>query len=327
MHTYELSQWILFFFFYSFVGWVWESCYVSVKKRRWVNRGFMHGPMLPLYGSGALVILVSTIGVRENPVLVFIMGMAGATILEYFTGAVMERLFHVRYWDYSNTKINLNGYICLGASLCWGCFSVLLIRVVHLPVESAVLRIPDTAADVLAFLLTAAAAVDFTQAFNEAMDMKRILVQLEESKEQIRAVQERLKLTTEEMRADIREEIRKRSESWEEQQRSRKEAYLAKLHALREARREQLARMYERAEQIVQEEIPAKLEKMSGKLQMEELENMKKTIRREFEKMSSRTDRNYLRAAGILRRNPTAASVKFKEALEELRRLADDRKD
>lgn len=128
MHAYYLSQWVLFFFIYSFIGWVWESCYVSVRKRRWVNRGFMHGPMLPLYGSGALAVLVSTIGVRENMVLIFLLGMMAATVLEYFTGAAMERLFHVRYWDYSNQKLNLHGYICVSSSLCWGCFSVLLVR-------------------------------------------------------------------------------------------------------------------------------------------------------------------------------------------------------
>lgn len=122
MHAYYLSQWVLFFFIYSFIGWVWESCYVSVRKRRWVNRGFMHGPMLPLYGSGALVILIVTIPVRENLILVFLVGMAGATILEYFTGAAMERLFHVRYWDYSRQPGNLNGHICPMASLCWGVF-------------------------------------------------------------------------------------------------------------------------------------------------------------------------------------------------------------
>ena len=99
MHSYDLSQWVLFFFIYSFAGWIWESCYVSARKRRWVNRGFMHGPMLPIYGSGALVILVSTIGVRDNSALIFLMGMCGATVLEYVTGAVMERIFRVRYWD------------------------------------------------------------------------------------------------------------------------------------------------------------------------------------------------------------------------------------
>ena len=197
MHAYYFSQWVLFFFIYSFIGWVWESCYVSVRKHRWVNRGFMHGPMLPLYGSGALVVLVSTISVRENMALVFLLGMLAATVLEYFTGAAMERIFHVRYWDYSNQKLNIHGYICVSSSLCWGGFSVLLVRVVHLPIETAVLKIPPAVAEAIAFVLAVTAAVDLTQSFNEAMDLKRILVQLEESREQIRKIQEKLKVAAE----------------------------------------------------------------------------------------------------------------------------------
>ncbi len=202
MHAYDLPQWVLFFFFYSFIGWIWESCYVSVRKRRWVNRGFMHGPMLPLYGSGALAVLVSTISVRENTALVFLLGMLAATALEYFTGAAMERLFHVRYWDYSNQKLNFHGYICISSSLCWGCFSILLVRAVHVPVEAAVLKLPPAVAEAIAFVLAVAAAVDLTQSFNEAMDLKRILVQLEESREQIRKIQEKLKVAGEEARQD-----------------------------------------------------------------------------------------------------------------------------
>ena len=148
MHAYHLSQWLIFFFIYSFIGWVWESCYVSVRKRHWVNRGFLHGPMLPIYGSGAVVILVSTIGVREHPWLIFIFGLVAATALEYVTGAVMERMFHVRYWDYSNQKLNVHGYICASSSLCWGVFSVLLVRFVHVPIERVVLGIPLLASDI-----------------------------------------------------------------------------------------------------------------------------------------------------------------------------------
>ena len=192
MHAYYLTQWILFFFIYSFIGWVWESCYVSVRKRRWVNRGFLHGPMLPIYGSGALVILISTIGVRENPWLIFLFGMLAATVLEYITGAVMEKMFHVRYWDYSRQKLNLNGYICVSSSLCWGVFSVLLVRAVHIPVERAVLDIPLFITDGAALLLTVIMTVDLTQSFNEAMDLKQVLAQLEESKEQIGEMQEKL---------------------------------------------------------------------------------------------------------------------------------------
>ena len=90
MHLYFASQWILFFFLYSFMGWVWESCYVSLKERRLVNRGFMHGPFLPLYGSGAVIVLFCTMTVQDHVVLVFLLGMAGATALEFVTGVVME---------------------------------------------------------------------------------------------------------------------------------------------------------------------------------------------------------------------------------------------
>ena len=113
MHAYYLCQWILFFFIYSFAGWVWECCYVSVRKRRWVNRGFMHGPILPLYGSGALVILIGTIPVRENIALVFICGMIGATILEYITGAAMAGSREI-FED-----ISVRRHLCAGGfSLC-----------------------------------------------------------------------------------------------------------------------------------------------------------------------------------------------------------------
>ena len=255
MHAYYLPQWVLFFFIYSFIGWVWESCYVSVRKRRWVNRGFMHGPMLPLYGSGAIVVLVSTIGVRENAALIFLLGMMAATVLEYFTGAAMERLFHVRYWDYSNQKLNLHGYICVTSSLCWGFFSVLLVRVVHVPVETAVLRIPLTVSEGAALVLSVAAAVDLTQSFNEAMDLKRILSQLEESREQVRKLQEKLKVAAE----DAKEDYLRYSEERSRKRLSRKAAYLERIDMKRQERRRQLEELSQRTEQLLREEIPSRV--------------------------------------------------------------------
>lgn len=321
MHTYQLSQWILFFFIYSFIGWIWESCYVSVKKRHWVNRGFLHGPMLPIYGSGAVVILISTIGVRNNSWLIFLFGLVAATLLEYVTGAVMERLFHVKYWDYSNQKFNMKGYICVSSSLCWGVFSVLLVRVVHVPIERIVLNIPLRITDIVAMLMTIGASVDLTQSFNEALDLKRVLVQLEESREQIRRMQERLKKASEEKLAGYRqrsdeliEEYRSRSEKILEEyrqraaertqtRRSERRAYLERIEMRREQRRLQLEELSERA----------------GMLAHEELSDLKKTIVEELRKMGSRTDRNYLHAASQLKRNPTASSGKFADAFKELK--------
>lgn len=321
MHAYYLSQWVLFFFIYSFIGWVWESCYVSVRKRRWVNRGFMHGPMLPLYGSGALAVLISTIGVRENMALIFLLGMLAATVLEYFTGAAMERLFHVRYWDYSNQKLNLHGYICVSSSLCWGCFSVLLVRVVHVPIETAVLRIPLAVAEGAALVLSVAAAVDLTQSFNEAMDLKRILSQLEESREQIRKLQERLKVAAE----DAKEDYLRYSGERSRKRLSRKAAYLERIDMKRQERRRQLEELYQRAEQLLKEEIPSRVGEMIGEERREDLAALRQNIRREIGKMGERTDRSYLHAARHLWRNPTAVSERFRDALDELRKNMEDR--
>lgn len=333
MQTYHLTQWLLFFFIYSFIGWIWESCYVSVRKRHWVNRGFLHGPMLPIYGSGALVILISTIGVRENPWLIFLFGMIAATVLEYITGAVMERIFHVRYWDYSRQKLNLNGYICVSSSLCWGVFSVLLVRVIHVPVERAVLDIPIFVTDCAALVLTVIMSVDLTQSFNEAMDLKRVLVQLEESKEQLKKMQEKLKTASDELIADYKmrseklmEEYRARAEEAAEKSRSRKAAYLEWIDMKRAQRQLQLEELAERVESLVKEELPAKADSLIGEKRREELAELKKTIAAEFHRMSSRTDRSYLHIASQLKRNPTAASGKFADILEELKKSLDNLK-
>lgn len=256
MQSYHLTQWVLFFFIYSFIGWVWECCFVSVRKRRWVNRGFMYGPMLPIYGFGALAVLISTIRVRDSIPLIFLFGMVGATLLEYVTGAVMERLFNVKYWDYSNQKFNLNGYICLTSSLGWGLFSVLLVKFVHVPIEGAVLKIPTIIAEGIAFVLTVAAAVDVTQSFNDAMDLKRLLAQLEESKKQIRKIQEKLKVASEEFVEDYRqragefvEDYRRRVEEHVEDYRGRAEEMAEDYKKLAE---EHMDSYRQRAEEMVE---------------------------------------------------------------------------
>ena len=79
MYVYTPGQWALLFFFYCFCGWVWESCYVSAKQRHWVNRGFLRGPLLPIYGSGAIIILFATLPVADNFWLVYFLGMLAAS--------------------------------------------------------------------------------------------------------------------------------------------------------------------------------------------------------------------------------------------------------
>ena len=195
MRYYTVSQWLIFFFIYCFLGWVWECCYVSVRKRKWVNRGFLHGPFLPIYGSGAIVILISTIAVKDIVPLVFLFGMVSSTILEFCTGCCMEKLFGVRYWDYSNLPLNFKGHICFFISLAWGAFSILLVCVIHKPIEAVVLMIPKTIADIIAVVLAIYMAADFAVSINEAMDLKATLEKFTKENEQLQMYARRMEIT------------------------------------------------------------------------------------------------------------------------------------
>lgn len=170
--------WLMYFYIYSFIGWVWESCYVSVLHRKWVNRGFCRGPLLPLYGCGAVVMLLISRPFSQSLFLVYLSGAAGATVLEYITGVLMETLFKVRYWDYSDQKFNLNGHICLSSTLIWGVFTVLLTRFIHPAVVSLLSPVPPSACSLAALLITAGFCYDFSMAFRNALQFRALLEKL-----------------------------------------------------------------------------------------------------------------------------------------------------
>lgn len=154
MFGYSGFQWLFFFYMYCFFGWCFESTFVSLKSGKLVNRGFMRGPFLPLYGSGAIMMLVVSMPFRDNVLLTYVAGVIGATALEYVTGVVMEVLFKVRYWDYSNRLLNFQGHICLRSSIVWGFFTILMTRVIHMPIEQMVLSIPARVMAWVTVLLT-----------------------------------------------------------------------------------------------------------------------------------------------------------------------------
>ena len=137
-YSYSAPQWLLVFFLYCVLGWCFETTVVSVKQRHFVNRGFLRGPMLPIYGFGAVLLLHVSLPLYDRPAALFFASMVAATIFEYIVGVVMEKLFKVKYWDYSNQPFNLNGYICLSSSITWGFFTILMNQILHPPVEQIV---------------------------------------------------------------------------------------------------------------------------------------------------------------------------------------------
>lgn len=193
MYVYTITQWLLFFFVYCFFGWIFESTYVSVKKHKFVNRGFMRGPFLPLYGSGAILILFVTIPVKDNYVLMYLLGAVAATILEYATGVAMEKIFKVRYWDYSHNKFNFRGHICLSSSVAWGFLGIFLVKVVHKPIERLIIKISANRylEEALVFIIIIYFVADMTVAFKEALELRDLLLYVEKAKAEMERLKKR----------------------------------------------------------------------------------------------------------------------------------------
>ena len=192
MQEYTIGNWILFFYIYSIMGWCIESTIVPVSRRKIINRGFLTGPFLPIYGFGALSILVMTVPVRDNFYLVYFFGMIAATVLEYVAGTIMELLFHVKYWDYSYRKIQFQGKVCLVSSLFWGALALILTEVIHSPIEEIVLGLPKKTSDLIIIIIGITLCVDLYYATKAAFDLKHTLEKLSIVKVEIDKLQQQL---------------------------------------------------------------------------------------------------------------------------------------
>ena len=340
MHVYTTGQWVLLFFFYCFCGWVWESCYVSLCQRHWVNRGFLHGPLLPIYGSGAIIILFATLPVAGNLWLVWLLGMLAATALEYVTGDVMERLFKVRYWDYSQHKFNLNGHICLSSSIAWGFFSILLVRFIHPPIARLLSDVPSWLVDPLALVLTAAFTVDVVQSVQAALDLKEVLTKLTEENEDLRRLAKRAEVVS----AFAEEDLRRFRDRTEVEKLLLRDRLAAELKEQKKARAERTLKRQERVDEALRRRTAAKLEALDnirqaleayrGRLEeardltedamaekRQELGELLEKLRSREAVLRTRSSKAYRKSLRILRGNPSARAKDFTEALEALRKL------
>lgn len=308
MNTYNVWQWLLFFFIYCFVGWIIESTYVSLKSKKLVNRGFLRGPYLPLYGSGAIMMLVVSAPFLENGFFVFLSGVVGATVLEYVTGVTMEALFKVRYWDYSDEKFNFQGHVCLGTSLAWGVLTVAMTDLIHKPVEYLVLSMHELSVKYIAIAIFFAVFVDFTFAFKAAIDLRDLLIKMEKAKKEFILIQKRLDVmiaVLDDVKTDFMEGI-------EDKVNSIKEFEL--LNSLEE-----------------------KFDKLKEKMQLpdvyrEKLDGLKEEVADLTDKFKNRKDLLLLKQKKgrayrkqVFLGNPMLKSRKYNEALEELKNSITDK--
>ncbi len=310
MFSYTMIQWLFIFYFYCFIGWCIESCFVSFNKKKWVNRGFIKGPFLPLYGSGAVMMLVISKPFLEHWWAVFIAGCIGATILELITGIVMEALFKVRYWDYSNQRFHFKGYICLSSSIAWGGLTMLMNYVVHEPVEAIVFAIPSKVLMVITITLTIYIAGDFTLSFKAALDLRDLLVLIENAKQDLMRLQKRL----DDMIAMAGDEWNIKKESLSGSVEQRKDTIMDAIHL------DEIKSGIEKSLNTLKEMITKKPVKYWQDFREEILDLY--TEYKMHDKNHEKLGR--LKALGRrIRNNPTMSSGKYKEALEDLKQKLD----
>ncbi len=134
-------QWFFYYTIYAFLGYICEVVYVAILTKKITNRGYLYGPMVPIYGYGAIIVLALLWNLRGNPFLVILLGGLLTSGLEYLTSFVMELIFHMRWWDYSDKFMNLNGRICLRNSVLFIILVVLVIYVLHPLIEGLVANV------------------------------------------------------------------------------------------------------------------------------------------------------------------------------------------
>lgn len=252
-----LSKLFVWFIVYSFMGWVYESIFCTIKNRQWENRGFLHGPIVPIYGVGALLasIVFSSLPVESlqqaSSLTIFLICFLGSIVLEYFTSWALEKLFHAYWWDYSNVPLNIHGRVCLFASIGFGVAGILVVRVLFPFVSHITSGISPFWMEFLSLFfmllfgmdmaLTISALTNFTKNFNRIEN---------EINEQIAAAYDKLDSSV----SGAIESVKEKSSAFQESAAAKKELAGEKVSATKELAEEKVAAL---REQLTRERLEA----------------------------------------------------------------------
>ncbi len=230
----QLYLWLWIFFLYAFLGWCSEVVFAAVKTGKFVNRGYLLGPVCPIYGMGVALVLWALAPLEGNLLVLYFGSVLITSALEFLLGWISEKLLHQRLWDYSNMPFNICGHVCLAFSLVWGFACLLVVRVFHPVLMGLVALIPHLVGWILlavfsvAFLtdliLTTAAALKLPRQIRAVEDMEKLLrsisdnigeslysgvtkLELEERKEEFQAKMEARNAKNEALRRELEEKI------------------------------------------------------------------------------------------------------------------------
>lgn len=225
---YEVEAAAIYFSIFSFIGWTCEVLYCSVLSKKFVNRGFLAGPVCPVYGFGAIILIWLLRPVDASIPVVFFSGVVITSTLEYVTGWLLETIFKTRWWDYRNKKFNIYGRVCLQNSILFGLLCVLLMKAIYPATVYAVGLLPELWIRIISSLLAAAFIIDASITVNTLLNLNERLKKLQELTEYLKKNTdihewfnesefyksfERLKLLAEESKNEINGRLKEKFES------------------------------------------------------------------------------------------------------------------
>ncbi len=158
--SFSLYELFLFFFLYSFLGWCSEVVFATLKTGKFVNRGFLNGPVCPIYGTGVALLLLCLTPLKDYPWAVFAVSVVLCSLLEFLTGFLLEKIFHRKWWDYSDRKFNIGGFICPEMSLLWGVAAVAVLYGIQPTFAALIGHLPLLAGYILLGVCAAAFVTD-----------------------------------------------------------------------------------------------------------------------------------------------------------------------
>ena len=182
----RVLNYVLMFFIFSAIGWTIESIYCSLGNKKLITRGFLYGPVCPIYGTGALVFEVLLTPLSE-PIgkrwwLVVIVGMILADIVEYLTSYIMEKLFNARWWDYSENFLNLHGRICFKHTCYWGLFSFIFVYAVSPAYKYVIGFVPQHIRNIAVGVIIAVFLIDLVFTVKATMDIHKLMKKIDSFK-------------------------------------------------------------------------------------------------------------------------------------------------
>ena len=252
----SFMEFAFYFLVYAFLGWCTEVAFAAMKEGKFVNRGFLNGPYCPIYGFGATLVIGALTPLQHNLAALFFGSMLITSVLEYLTGAVLEKLFHTRWWDYSEMPFNLNGHICLLFSVLWGLACTFVMRIIH-PMISGLYGI--IVFPVMVVILCGFGGVmlaDSIATVTAVRKLSRKLQRIDELAKDLRRLSDELGENIFERATDAKdwwdETIQPKLEEMEEHNDRIRSEYREKLEDVSDAIEERKAQYRERLEQLSQ---------------------------------------------------------------------------